>query len=169
MKIFKTSLSGTYVGHSWNFATNGAHWSMQQFSWYPCVLPLKGPTWGPHETHVCLPSVLPMLGWCVITIMGLPLMGHTGVCNTFPWGVEGVVGGGGGGGGVGADVFRLKVPIWDPYKTHVCLLSTLPILSPSMITFLGQCKLLLEGPCDLSLEAPTSQVIKMVSPAGVQW
>ena len=58
------------MGHMWA-ATNRAHWSMQQFStWYPWVLPVKGPTWDPHETHVCLPSVWPILGQYVITIMG---------------------------------------------------------------------------------------------------
>ena len=48
-------------------ATNGTHSSLQQFStWGLCVLPLKVPTWRPHEIHVCMPSVLPMLGLCVI-------------------------------------------------------------------------------------------------------
>ena len=55
----------------WLPCTNGAHWNKQQFStWYPCVLPLKGPTWDPQETHVYLPSVLPMLGQYVTTVMG---------------------------------------------------------------------------------------------------
>ena len=81
-------------------------WCPQQ---YPCVLPLKGPTWGSHETHVCLPSVLPIFGQLVITIKGttcgLPLMGHTGVCNNFQHGAS-------------QSVLPLKVPIWEPHKTH---------------------------------------------------
>ena len=72
---------------------NGAHWSMQQFStWYPCVLPLKGPTWGSHETHVCLPSriahIWPICDYHYGATCGLPLMGHTGVCNNFQHGAH---------------------------------------------------------------------------------
>ena len=74
------------MGHTWA-ATNGSHWSMPQFStWGPCVFPLKGPTWDPRETHVCLPSVLPMLGQYVITItiMG-PHMGcHVCLPSALP-------------------------------------------------------------------------------------
>ena len=67
-------------------------------------------------------------------------------------------------------VLPLKVPIWDPHKTHVCLPSALPMLDPNVITFCeANVANVLERPCVLSLETPTSQVIKMVNPAGVQW
>ena len=99
---------------------------MQQFStWYPCVLPPNGPTWDPHETHVCLPSVLSMLGQFVITIMG-PHMG----CHY--WGTLEY-----------ATIFRvgpmcvlpLKISIWDPHITHVCLQSAFLMLGPCALTF----------------------------------
>ena len=79
-------------GHTWA-ATNGAHWIMQQFSTcYPYVLPppqkKKKPTWNPCVFAICFAHVGPICDYHYGTTHGLPLIGHTGLCNNFPRGTH---------------------------------------------------------------------------------
>ena len=171
-----------------------------------------GPTWNPWVFTICIAYVGPICDYHYGAPGGLPLMGHTGVCNNFPrgthvfclskdpygthmkpmcvfhlycpcwanvwlllWGHTWAATNGAHWSMQqfsmwGPCVLPLEVPIWNPHKTHVCLPSSFAHVGPICDFFLwGQSELLLKGPCVLPLETPTSQVIKMVSPAGVQW
>ena len=81
-----------------------------------------------HRTHMKPMSVYNMYCLCWANVW-LPLWGHTwAATNGAHWRMQQFS-------TWDPCVLPLKVPIWDPHKTHVYLPSALPMLGPCVISF----------------------------------
>ena len=112
------------VGHTWA-VTNGHTGVYNNFPRGTHVFCLSN---NPHGTHMKPMCVYHLYCPCWANVW-LPLWGHTwAATNGEHWSIQQFS-------TWGPWVLPLKVTIWDPHKTHVCLPSTLPILGPCVKTF----------------------------------